>query len=364
MTDTNTTAATEPTEGAAPAPTTMTLDQAIALIDFAPVREMVAEKLGAAVKLIQENNSRVLAIREAKDTDPNNTEYLDIVWHRVIADGTEDKEMIAAERKYQAAQAESEKQLKILRDAAKARHIKPPMSEEDKQKTKKLINDGKPVITAARAAAEQFAEMADKLLIAAGKPVPEGGVITLLPETESLIQARGRKAASGGGTKPYSTRLVEAFIDGKSTNRLKKNKQGEMALAGHFNYVAEDLSKEFGAATFPQNEVTSEEVETAYYASKDVAFREAGDMPEDHTFTFTKNVTVQAPNDDSTKTEPHTKQIRVIRWTAETAGIAKPDEAKADDAKPEDNAGEDKAPAPANAQFTPAGPAKPVDKKK
>ena len=326
--NTNTEANT--TEGpAAPA----TLEEALALIDFQPVREMVAEKLGAAIELIRENNSRVLQIREAKDTDPNNVEYLDNVWKRVISEGTDDKELIQAEKRFQAAAKAYEKELATLRNAAKARHIQPPMSDEDKAKLKKLINDGKPVIAAARTTAESFAEMADKMLLSAGKPLPEGGVIALLPETESLLQTRGRKSSGGSGKGGYSTRLVDAFIDGVSTNRIKKNKQGEMAPAAHFLFVAEELSKEFGSAQFPQNAVTQEEIETAYYDSKSVEFRNAGEMPEDHTFEFKKEITVQNPSDDSTKQEPHTKKVRIVRWTADTAGIKD----KADD-KPAENA--------------------------
>lgn len=321
---------TETSTAAAPA----TLEEALALIEFQPVRDMVAEKLGAAIELIRENNSRVLQIREAKDTDPNNVEYLDNVWKRVIQEGTDDKEMIQAEKRFQAAAKAYEAELAKLRAAAKARHIQPPMSDEDRDKLKKLINDGKPVIAAARTTAESFAEMADKMLVSAGKPLPEGGVIALLPETETLMNVRGRKSASGGGTKSYSTRLVDAFIDGKSTNVMKKNKSGDMAPHAHFNYVANELSKEFGSATFPENEVTSEEIEQAYYDSKEVTFRKSEDMPEDYTFEFKKDVKVQNGNDDSTKVEPHIKKVRIVRWTADTAGINKQDDAK----QPADNA--------------------------
>lgn len=318
----------------------VTLESVLARIDVEPVRVMVFEKLNAAAELIRENNKRVLAIREAKDTDPNNVEYLDNVWKRVIAEGTDDKEMIQAEKRFQAAAKAYEKELAALRNAAKERHIQPPMSEEDQQKTRKAINEGKTIIANARAAAESFAEMADKMLESTGKQGVEGGVISLLPQVESLLNTRGRKASGGtDGGKTYATRIVEAFIDGKSTNRQVKRK-GEMVNAAHFNYIAEELSKAFGSATFPANEITAEEVEKAYYDSKGAAFRDSGEMPEDHTFDFTKEITVQNTNDDSTKQEPHTKKIRVIRWTKETAGVDDAP-AKSDD-KPADNADADK----------------------
>lgn len=311
---------------------TITLESALAQIEPEPVRVMVGEKLETAAKLIRENNSRVARVREAKATDPNNTEYLDNVWHRVIADKVDDKEMTQAEKRYQAAVQESEKQLTILRNAAKARHIQAPLSEEEIAKTKKLVNEGKAVITAARTAAESFAEMADKMLESLGKPAIEGGFISLLPQADSLLNARGRKSSGGSGEtgNKYATRVIEIEVDGKSTNREKKNKQGVMAPAAHFNFVADDLSKMFGASQFAQNEVSAEEIEQAYYASRDVTFREAKDMPEDYTFKFTKDVTVQNPNDDSTKVEPVTKNIRVVRWTKDTIEEVKAETEKVD----------------------------------
>lgn len=314
------------------------ISEALGLIDQPDaIKDMFGEKLLAADKVTRENNSRILSIREAKDADPNNTEYQDLVWHRVIAEKVDDKEMIAAERKYQAAQAESEKQLEILRAGAKARHIRPAMTDEEVQAAKKLVNEGKAVVTEARATATAFAEMADKFLAMTGKKV-EGGIIALLPPVESMLNTRGRKAGTKSGDKPYSTRLVLAEIDGKSTNKDRKDKTtGEIIKGGfaHFDHVAEELSKRFGANTFPQNGVTGIDVEKAYYDSKNATWRESAEMPEDHSFKFTKEITVQNPNDDSTKVEPHTVNLHIVRWTKETAGIADETPAKAEDAKPE-----------------------------
>lgn len=314
------------TTSAQVAPTS--IEEAIALIQQPDaVKDMFSGKLLIADKLIRENNSRVLQIREAKNSDPNNNEYLDNVWHRVIADKVDDKELIAAEKKYQAAVAESEKQLAILRAGAKARHIQPTLTDEQTQALKKSINEGKSVIAEAKASAAAFAEMADTFLKMAGVEI-EGGVISLLPEPESLLNTRGRKATSSED-RPYFTRLVNAEINGKSTNKDKKDKAtGEIVKGGnaHFNNVAEELSKMFGANTFPENGVTPKEVEEAYYKSNNATYRESAEMPEDYTFDFTKEIKVQNANDDSTKNEPHTVKIRIVRWTADT--IAEP--AKAD----------------------------------
>jgi|SRR5690349_15422763 len=311
--------ATETTEQATE-DKSVTLESMLSLIEPEAVRNQFLEKLGGVAKLIHENNSRVAAIKEAKATDPNNTEHLDAVWHRVIAEKINDREIIEAERRFQKAEAEREKQLGILREAAKARHIRPPMSDEEIAKTRKLVNESKSVIADARKGAEAFAEMADTMLKLVGKEV-EGGIITLLPKAESLLNTRGRKSSSSGGEKAYATRLVEAEIDGKSTNKMKKNKDGVMAPWAHFNNVAEELSKQFNSEGFPQNAVTPIEIEKAYYDSKDATFRESSEMPEDHTFTFTKDIAVQVPNSDDTKMEPHTKQIRIVRWTKDTAGL-------------------------------------------
>lgn len=298
----------------------VTLESLLAFIEPKEVRDQLSEKLGGVAKLIQENNSRIASLKEAKAADPNNTEHLDAVWHRVIADKVDDKEMIQAEKRYQAAVDAMEKQLAILREGAKARHIRPPMSDDEVAKTRKLVNESKSVIADARKGAEAFASIADTMLKLVGKDV-EGGIISLLPKAESLLNTRGRKSNASGGEKAYATRLVEAEIDGKSTNKMKKNKDGVMAPWAHFNNVVEELSKQFNSEKFPQNEVTAIEVEQAYYDSKGATFRVSSEMPEDYTFDFTKEIAVQVPNSDEVKMEPQTRRIRIVRWTKDTAGL-------------------------------------------
>jgi len=298
-----------------------------------PVVKMIDDKLSAAVALIRENNSRVAKINEAKNTDPNNTEYLDAVWARVAAEES-DPEIVAAEKRYEKARAAAEKELLAMRDAVKARHIGERLSEEAIQKLRKSVNDGKEAISDAVKSAQAFAEMADQFLLLAGNsPKDKTGavvsVITLLPEADSLLNVRGRKAASGnsGGEGAYATRISDAYIDGKRVFKEVKNKKtGVMEEKAHFNYLAIDLSKRFNEGQFPENQVTALEIEEAYYRSASKEFRVSADMPETHEFTFEKSITVQVPNSDEKKSEPHKVVISVTRWTApktETTETAK-----------------------------------------
>lgn len=300
---------------------------------YAGVVPMLSEKLGAHYALVKTNNKNVARINEARDTDPNSAEYQDSTWKRVVAEG-EDPAMAAKEKRYQKALEAAEKLLKELREDAK-QHMQPALSEEEVTKLRKEVNDGKSVISDSVKACAAIAEMADQMLTLAGAPV-ENGIWSLMPEHDSLMNARGRK--SGGATKGdgegYATRLVEAFIDGQTTNRNVKRK-GKDVFAAHFNYVAENLSKEFGDKEFPGNQVTAEEVERAYYGSKGITFRSSEEMPADHTFSFTKEIEARNGADNTVKRIPVTKELRIVRWTKETAGtegdIAKPEDTEASD---------------------------------
>lgn len=325
----------------------------LAPIEPQAVRSMIEEKLDGVLALIQENNRRVARINEAKDTDPNNTEYLDKVWARIAAEES-DPEIVAAEKRYQQAVARQEKELKAMRDAVKARHVGERLSEEDIAKLRKDVNDGKSVITSSVTAATAFGEMADQMLKlvdkqpkdAAGNPVD---VITFMPQPDSLLNVRGRKATSSASEGGYATRLSEAKVDGKSTNKELKRK-GKIVSAAHFNHVAETLSRMWDGSQFPQNMVTALEVEEMYYASLEKPFRDSASMPEVHEFKFVKDITVQSPNDDSTKSEPHTAVIEITKWTvAGSSDDDNADNAESSDAKPEGENAEGQQELPANA---------------
>lgn len=288
---------------------------------------MLSDKLGAHYALVKTNNRNVARINEARETNPESAEYQDATWRRVVEEG-DDAEMAKLDARRQKLIAEEQRILMQLREKSRA-HMQPALSEEEVTKLRKEVNDGKSVISDSVKANAAIAEMADQMLTLAGAPV-ENGIWSLMPQPDSLMNARGRKAGSKSTSdgEGYATRLVEAFVDGKTTNRNVKRK-GKDVFAAHFNYVAEDLSKEFGDKEFPANQVSSEEVEQAYYASKGEEFRNRDAMPVDHTFEFTKEIEVRNGADNTVKKIPVTKSIRVVRWTKETAGkegeLAKPE---------------------------------------
>lgn len=287
---------------------------------YAGVVPMLTEKLSAHFALVKVNNKNVAAINAAKKSDPNDTTVQDAAWKNAVESGEADDELTKLEKRFQQIQKQHEEVLAKMRKIAVEKHITAPLSEEEVTKLRQEVNAGKSVIADSVTANASIAEMADQMLTLAGAPV-ENGIWSLMPQPDTTMNARGRK--SSGGTKTegegYATRLVEAFIDGKTTNRNVKRK-GKDVFAAHFNYVAETLSKEFGDKEFPGNQVTAEEVEKAYYASKGADFRDSDAMPADYTFEFTKEVDTRNGADNSVKKIPVTKSIRVVRWTKDTAG--------------------------------------------
>lgn len=325
---------TETTEQATPQATALPDEIAAALgvleasPMYAAVVPMLREKFSGHYALILANNSNVSAILEAKETDPNSSEYQDLTWKRVVQEKGDD-EMVRWDARRQKLIAEEQKLLDQLRDKSKT-HMRPALSEEQVQAKRKEVNDGKKVIEDSVKGVASVAEMADQMLAMAGAPV-ENGIWSLMPNPESLMNARGKKSGGKSSGEGYATRLVEAFIDGQTANRNVKRK-GVDVFAGHFNYVAEDLSKQFDDKEFPGNQVTALEIEKAYYDSKGVEWRNAEGMPEDHTFDFTKTVQVRNGADNTVKEIPVTKVIRVVRWTKDTKGkegeIATPENAE------------------------------------
>lgn len=272
-----------------------------------PARNMIEDKLSIAMKLIQENNSRVLRINQSKAQDPSNTEYLDSVWK---LNEEKDPEITELEEKYQAVVEEYERLLAALRNSAK-KQIKPPLSEDEAQNLRKLVNESADTMNEARVAAAGMAEMADQMLKLAGKPV-EGGIMSMLPEIESLKNRRGRKAAGGSNQGVYATRVADIQIDGRTTNRTVK-KDGVDTIKGNWIYAADALSKQFNSEHVPGNTVAPEELERAYFDSKNVEFRDKASMPETHTFAFTKEIGKPNPNDGEIVKAPVTVNITVVQ---------------------------------------------------
>lgn len=295
-----------------------------------PTQKMIEEKLQDAFSLIVTSNEWVAQVNAAKAEDPNNTEYLDSIWR---AKAPLNEELRPIEEQYQVLVAESEKLLEKLRAFAKT-EVKPPLSEEETKQTRKKVNDAAPAIAEARKAAETMAMIADQMLTLQGAAIP-GGIISLLPPVESLKNTRGRKAGSSEG-KSYMTRVGDVLVDGKSTNRVINGES-----KGKFNFAADELSKQFGEDIFPDNKVTPEALEEAYFESLGKPLRsvKSSEIPVEHEFTFTKEVKVRNGNDDGFKVVPQSKKVKVLRAVTkpaatETTEAPKP-EVSAETPKPE-----------------------------
>jgi hypothetical protein len=283
---------------------TSTFGEVLAPVEPEMVRTMITAKLDEALGLINSNNALVARIQESKNTDPENTEYQDATWRRVAAEET-DAEIVAAEAEYQALVAQAEELLKVLR--AKSReHMQPAMSEEDIVKARKQVNEGKAAIDAAVISATTMAEMADQMLTLAGAPI-EGGVMTLMPNADSLLNTRGRKSKGGGSKDPagYAARIGSAAIDGVNVEQ-----NGKVS----WNILAQNLSDRFNAKRFAGNAVTGIELEEAFYKAIGAEWRDKSNIPDAKEFEFEKNVEVQNTNDDGTTTIPQKVVISFTKW--------------------------------------------------
>lgn len=277
----------------------------------APIRDKFLE----AFNLITENNKRVAQVNAAKAQDPSKPgyeDYLDQLWK------TNEKDPAIAEvaEKFYAIAEEYEKLNKQLRDHAKANYIPEQLSEEATKATRKLVNESSEAISTAVEQAKAMTMVIDSVLNVTDKGI-EGGVISLLPQIESLKNVRGRKAAGGNSGASYMTRVDDVWLDGVTTQIDGK---------GKFSYAADKLSTEWGADTFAENKVTGVELEEAFFAKLEKPFRSvrSTEVPESTTFDFTKDVKTA---DD--KTETRKVSITVKRYVPPTS------EAKAETPKVE-----------------------------
>ncbi len=308
----------------------------LAVIDNEGMRSMIQSKLDAAVALVKQNNKDVRAINAAKATDPNNTEYLDLRIQEVVKDDEiNDPELKRDEARFQKLTDEREKLLAKMRKHVKENHLRAALSEEAVQALRKSVNDGKDTIKTAITAAESFATMADMLLTQAGKPV-EGGILSMIPQQDSLMNVRGRKAsASSSSSEGYATKVDDIFLNGKSTNKTV-TRNGEKVVRAHFENAADELGRMFNGERFEGNKVTKLEVEEQYYAKAGKTFRDKAAMPIEYEFTFEKDIQVQSTNDDSTKVEPQKVLVKVIRKPLESELASETEEAKTEGVKTEE----------------------------
>jgi hypothetical protein len=190
----------------------------------AKVQAKITRRLDDLYNLVISHNSRVLRIQQTKATDPNNAEVLDSIWANRVESKSAPAEIIEAEQKYDALRDEAEKLLKKLREFAKTQ-IEPPLSADQMEAERKAANEEAKLIDESKSAATAMAEMADEFLELAEESVP-GGIMSLIPQVESLKNTRGRKASTGGSSSEglYRTR-ISAFVrlwKSRSTTRQPK----------------------------------------------------------------------------------------------------------------------------------------------
>jgi hypothetical protein len=284
----------------------------------------IRDKFMEAFNLITENNKRVAQVNAAKAQDPSKpgyADYLDTLWR------TNEKDPAIAEtvEQFDIVSEQYEKLLKQLREHAKGNFIPEQLSEDAQKATRKLVNESSEAIQLAVAQASAMVAVLDSMLAVQDKTI-EGGVISLLPQVESLKNVRGRKAGGNVGGS-YMTRTNEVLIDGVSTNIDGK---------GKLNYAADRLSELWNATTFPENKVTGKELEEALFEKLEAPFRsvKSTDLPESTTFDFTKEIKVEGNKTEARRVSVTVKRYTVGNDNAETAKPAEKVEAPAEKVEP------------------------------
>jgi hypothetical protein len=260
---------------------------------LAPLKDKWSETFNL-ITLNNERIAKVNAIKAQDPTKPGYEDYLDDLW---AAKAPRNPKMNEVREKYATLIGEAEKLLKQLRDFAKE-NVEQPVSEDEARKLRGLVNESDPVIKESRAQLSAMVTMVEGFLSAQGKEVP-GGLISLLPPVESLKNVRGRKASTSGGTGSNMTRIGGFEINGREIHRDGK---------ANFRIGADSLSTEFGAGAFPQNKVTGEELEIAYFEAigKELRSVKSTELPASTTFDFTKDIVI-----GENKTEKKTVKITV-----------------------------------------------------
>jgi hypothetical protein len=288
----------------------ITFDEALAATGLPEAAlKPIRDKWNEAFNLVLKNNERVAQINAAKAQDPNNTEYIDSLWK---LHAKNDPKLSETEAKFDAIAEQYEELLKQLREFGRTK-VPTPLSEEDAKNVRKAVNESSETISKAIAGAAAMVTVVDAMLGVSGNSI-DGGLISLMPEVDSLKNTRGRKA--GTSTTSYATRIGGFEIDGRNIHRDGK---------ANFRYAADSLSTEFGAENFPENKVTGEEIEEAYFAAIEKPFRSVKTADTTKTFDFTKSVKV---SDNATETR--TVSLTVKAKEAETTANAPVEAPKAE----------------------------------
>jgi hypothetical protein len=281
--------------------------------------KVLTDKVSEHNDLVIRVNKWIAQVNAAKAQDPSNVDYLDTLWKREQESGNSKVKDLADE--FDAIAEQYEAKLKELREIAKANFIPEQLSEEKTKEVKAQVNSAQPTIAELRNAIKAQMMIPESILNMKNVPLPEGGLVSLLPQADTLKSKGGRKAASGNVS--YMTRVGDVLIDGESTQVNGK---------GKFNYAADKLSERFGARTVhPANAVTAEELEEAYYKHLNVPLRSLSSGDE---FTFTKETVKPNPNDGELVKAPVKVTLTVISPKAieKASETAKPETPKAETA--------------------------------
>lgn len=285
----------------------------------------ITDKVAEHNSLVAQVNKWIAQVNAAKAADPSNAEYLDTLWR---ANET-DESLAETVAEFDAVAEQYETLLKKLREGAK-NFVPKTLSEEENKATRVKVNNSTPTLAETRKAIGAQLSIPESMLGMLGVAIPEGGLVSLLPTADSLKNARGRKAATASGNvASYMTRVGDVLIDGKSTQINGK---------GKFDYAAEKLSVQFGRGVNPANAVTGEELEEAMFEALQIPFRsvKGKELADEFSFTFTKTVKKQNPNDDGFTDVPMTVKLTVISERANKAEDEKPEtatETKVDEVK-------------------------------
>lgn len=281
---------------------TQALDTFLAKTNFPePALAPVKEKVSAYVEMVTTSNEKVASLNASRTDTANNAEFVDSRWRA----NENDPAIAETVARFDEVAELYEKLQKQLRDHAIANYMPEVLDADAQAKARKAVNDMAPTIEQARKGLVEMLSMPEAMLSSLGVEFPKDGLISLLPTAESIKGGKkGRKGATG--TTSYLTRVKDVLIEDVSTQVNGK---------GKIDYAAAKLSERFNAKAIPDNRVTAEDVEEAYFASLpgSPAPRSlgSGELPIEHTFTFTKDVKVQNGNDDSFKVIPESVKLTV-----------------------------------------------------
>lgn len=277
----------------------------------------VRDALETAFTLTTETNAKIAALNAAKPKGKELPfEREDAIWKREAANGN--KEFTADASHRLKLIDELEKVEMRLRTKAQADKYKlPEVSDDERSKMKSEVNAAKDTVATARQTAAAMAQMVDAMLEANGKGI-EGGIISLLPELDSLKGSRGGRKGSGGS---HATRANEITVNGETTNRMTGDR-----FKGAFSFAAQFISDKFNANEIPENEVTAHELEESYYASRGKGLREdKDDIPASHDWEF-KREFFRKDGKGNKVAAPETLKMHHERWTQD--GVAIPENVK------------------------------------